>query len=645
MIDDATGTWHPSAAQIAAANITEIIRLAGVADYDALYRFSIEQPGSYWRLINDYCGIVWQRPYTDFVDLSAGKEFPHWFVGGALNWTDSVFAWARDPATADTPALIAETEDGAITRLSYRDLRREVEAFAAGLLQRGVQRGDRFGLLIEPGREVVVSMLALAHVGAVVVPLFSGFGVDPIVTRLSACGARGLIATTGFRRRGRWVDTASVMREANAVLRVEFFILKGDGADDAIAWNDIAVPGAAQPAAMMTPEDALMVFYTSGTTGKPKGTVHTHAGFPLKIAHDATVHFDMKPGDVFFWPADMGWLAGALIVASTMMRGATMVAYDGAPDFPDWSRMARMIARHKVTIFGSAPTMIRGLAANETAALADDVSSIRLMMTGGEPIDPEHFVWQERHFGHRVAPLINYSGGTEVSGGLVSSVIVKPILAGSFNTASPGCAVDVIDAAGNSVIGELGELAIREPMIGMTRSFWNDDARYLETYWSTIPGTWVHGDMALRKADGSFVIRGRSDDTLKLAGKRVGPAEIEEVLLEIPDVNEGAAIGFDDATKGQILVVFVIPMRGRDDDETLTERIAAHIERRLGRAFRPARVHVVCELPKTRSAKVMRRLIRSVYSQQPPGDLSSLDNVSALDEIERVAVAARSAGM
>lgn len=637
-----TDTWHPSPEQIASANISALIRTLGVADYEALYRFSIEHPGDYWREINRFCGIVWAKDYTTYADFSAGREFPKWFVGGQLNWTDTIFAWAKNPKTADQPAVIAETENGDVSRVSYAQLQRQVCEFAAGLFKLGIRRGDRIGLLMEPGIEAVVSMLALAHMGAVIMPLFSGFGVDPIVTRLTSCNARGLIATSGFRRRGQRVNTADTALKVRDQIGLEFLILKlspGENLPDtkAIAWSAVPVKNTGlTEAARMETDEPLMVFYTSGTTGKPKGTVHTHAGFPLKIAHDSMIHFDMRPGDVFFWPADMGWLAGALIIACTLMRGATMVAYDGAPDFPDWSRMSRLIEKHKVTIFGSAPTMIRGLAAKQALATAGDLSSIRLLITAGEAIDPEHFLWYQRTFGRGIAPAINYSGGTEVSGALVSSVIIKPIAAGGFNTPTPGIDVDVVDGKGNPVVDEVGELAVREPFVGMTRSFWNDDARYLETYWQTVPGIWIHGDLATRTRNGDFFIRGRSDDTIKLAGKRLGPAEVEEVLLELPEVSEAAAIGVDDAAKGQSLVVFVIAKAAASTDPALPEKVAQHADSRLGRAFRPRRVHVVRELPKTRSSKVMRRLIRSVYCDLPRGDLSSLDNPSALEEIARV---------
>ena len=307
------------------------------------------------------------------------------------------------------------------------------------------------------------------------------------------------------------------------------------------------------------PDDPFMVIYTSGTTGKPKGVVHTHGSFPIKIAHDAVVHFDVRPGDVFSWPADMGWIAGTLVLSCALLRGATLVCYDGAPDAPDWGRMSRLVERHRITHLGSAPTLIRGMASHEQAALAGDVSTIRLLITAGENIAPEHFTWFQQRFGRGTQPLINYTGGTEASGALLASVVVRPIPPAGFNSVSPGVAVDVADAEGRSLIGSVGELVVREPFVGMTQSFWRDDTRYLDTYWHTTPGIWVHGDLAMRRAeDDVFFMMGRSDDTLKVAGKRLGPAEVEEVVLELPVVAEAAAIGVDDPEKGQKLVVFVV---------------------------------------------------------------------------------------
>jgi acetyl-CoA synthetase len=267
-----------------------------------------------------------------------------------------------------------------------------------------------------------------------------------------------------------------------------------------------------------------------------------------------------------------------------------------------------------------------------------DVSSVRLLITAGEGIDPEHFTWFQRHFGRGTQPLVNYTGGTEVSGALLSSIVVRPIPPSGFNTVSPGVDVDVVDPQGQPLTGGVGELVVRRPFVGMTQSFWQDDERYLETYWRAIAGLWVHGDLALRREDGNFFMMGRSDDTLKVAGKRLGPAEVEEVVLELDDVAEAAAIGVSDAEKGQKLVVFVVRSpESKIDGAALSQQVSAHVDKRLGRPFRPGAVHEVRQLPKTRSSKIMRRVIRSVYCGSPAGDLSSLDNPGALEDIRAVA--------
>lgn len=635
--------WYPGEEHMRDSNIAKLMKSLGVEDYDALYRLSVERPGDYWRRVVDYCGIAWSKNYESYADFSAGREFPRWFIGGELNWTDTFFNHAKDPAVSGRAAVIAEAENGQISKVSYAELAERVRSFAAGLGELGVVRGDRVGFLMEPGIEAVVTFIALSYVGAIVLPLFSGFGVEPIVSRLSSCGARALIATTGFWRRGHRIDVTKTAIEARERFAIEFLILKPSEDEllitaNAINWYTLlAASPMGKESARMEPHDPFMIIYTSGTTGKPKGTVHTHGGYPIKMTHDAAFHYDIKAGDVFFWPADMGWIAGALLITSSLMRGATMICYDGAPDFPDWSRMSGMVQRQKVTHFAGAPTMIRGLLANEKQATVNDVSSIRILITGGEAISPEHSLWFQRAFGGGIAPVINYAGGTEVSGALFSSVVVKPIRPGGFNTASPAILVDVVDSAGKSVVDEIGEVVIREPFVGMTQSFWQDDARYLETYWRAIPGMWCHGDLAVRSSAGGFHIRGRSDDTIKVAGKRLGPAEVEEIALELPDVNEVAAIGIDDAVKGNMLVVFIVPSgTGRTNDD-LSQGVANHIEFRLGRAFRPGRVHLVQQLPKTRASKLMRRLIRAAYCGLPTGDLSSVENPSALDEISRVA--------
>ena len=630
--------WIPTPEVIAAAQVTRLVGQSGVRDFDALCELGRLHPDQYWRTMNEALGIVWSKAYEAYADLSAGAPFPRWFPGGELNWVDTVFA--HEPGRL---AVIAENEAGDVQRVTYAELQARVGAFARGLHDLGLRRGDRIGLLLEMGVEAVVSVLAASSLGAIAAPLFSGFGTEAIVARLRSAGACMLIATSGFQRRGRWVDIASTVAAARPQLpALRRVIIKGSATvpEDAVRWEDVPVPGAAFPPARMDPNDPMMVIYTSGTTGKPKGAVHVHGGFPLKIAHDAAVHFDIGAGDVFFWPADLGWVAGTLTIASALTRGATLVCYDGAPDAPDWSRMSRVAAAHGVTHLGASPTLIRGLAAHPGDAILGRPGRLRVLITAGEVIDPEHMVWFANAFGPTL-PVINYTGGTEVSGGLLGNVVVRPIVAGAFNAISPGIDADVLDEAGRPVRDQVGELAIRAPFVGMTQSFWNDRERYLESYWQQIPGVWVHGDLVLRTADDVLFVLGRSDDTLKVAGKRVGPAEIEDLLLGMPGIAEAAAIGIPDAVKGQSLVVFVVPSAACTlEDEALESAVSAAIGEQLGRPFRPGRVHVVPQLPRTRSAKVMRRVIRRAYVGDDPGDLSSLEDPAA---VELVRAAARQA--
>ena len=630
--------WRPTPASVASAQVTALAAGLGVDGFDALSELSVRDPARYWREMMRLLAITWRRPYDDYVDLTDGAPFPKWFTGGVLNWTDTVFAHAA--AAPERLALVAETEGGEVERVSYAELHHRVARLAGGLRALGIARGDRVGLLMEVGVEAVATFLALSFMGAIAVPLFSGFGPEAIVARLSSCTARALVATAGFHRRGRWVDTAAAVAEARRSLPDLQLLVMTPGPDSAIpngavAWASLLDASPLAEAEAMGADDPMMVIYTSGTTGKPKGPVHTHGGFPIKLAHDAAVHFDVGAGDVFFWPADMGWIAGPITVASALMRGATMVCYAGAPDTPDWSRLSRLAEAHGVTHLGASPTLIRGLASQPALAAAGACGSVRLLITGGEVISPEHMVWFQQSLGRGVCPVINYTGGTEVSGGLLGNVVVRPIVAGGFNAVSPGIALDVLDEAGQPVRDQVGELSILQPFVGMTRAFWDDRERYLETYWRQVPGVWTHGDLAVRTSEGPLFLVGRSDDTLKVAGKRLGPAEVEDVLLALPSVAEAAAIGVEDPVKGQRLVVFIVAAAGADAAAIERDAIEA-VATRLGKPFQPSRVHVVSQLPKTRSQKVMRRVIRKVYSGEHPGDLTSMDDPGAIAVIERV---------
>jgi acetyl-CoA synthetase len=630
----------PSELIIERAQVSAIGRLVGAKSYDDLYRFSIARPDAYWATVMTFLRVQWSQTYHQYMALPDGLEFPQFFTGGTLNWVDTALAPPRDARASVMPALIAYNEGGAVTQLTYGELRRKVASFAGGLRTLGVGRGDRVGLFMESSLEAAISLLAVAYLGAIVVPLFSGFGSEAIVSRLNACAAKTLIATAGFRRRGRLIETHKLIDFVRQeVPSLSTAIVKPcEGAKpvtDSIEWQTVVDCAWSIPSAQMGSNDSFMIIFTSGTTGRPKGTVHTHAGFPLKIAHDAAVFFDVAPGDVWFWPADMGWVAGPMTLAAALIRKATLVFYDGAPDYPSWDRMGRIIEDCKATHFGASPTLVRALAANESLSMTTDRSSVRILITAGEVIDSEHFSWFSQAF--HGAPVINFTGGTEVTGGLLSNVVVRPIVPGGFNTIAPAIEVDVVDATGAPVVDAIGELAIRKPFVGMTKSFWNDRGRYLETYWSQVPGTWIHGDLAMRRGDGVLFLLGRSDDTLKIAGKRLGPAEVEEIVLQHPDIGEAAAVGVEDAKKGEKLVLFLVATPGAAaDKDAVSAAVGKSIETQLGRAFRPACTYLVAGLPKTKSGKIMRRLVRNSYTGAPIGDLSSLEDASVLEEFTEI---------
>ncbi|MBU2610831.1 MAG: AMP-binding protein, partial [Chloroflexi bacterium] len=383
-------------------------------------------------------------------------------------------------------------------------------------------------------------------------------------------------------------------------------------------------------------EDLLMIIYTSGTSGRPKGTVHTHCGFPIKSAQDMAHGFDIQTNDTMFWLTDMGWMMGPWEVFGVLILGASMLLYDGAPDYPDVDRVWGLIERHGVTALGIAPTFVRAIMLHgDEPVKRHNLSTLRILGSTGEVWNPAAWLWLFETVGRGKAPIINYSGGTEIGGGIVLGNVLLPLKPCAFSGPAPGMAVDVVDAEGNPVRNAIGELIIRQPWISMTRGFWRDTDRYIEAYWSRIPGVWVHGDFAAIDKDGLWYILGRSDDTIKVAGRRVGPAEVESVLLEHPAVAEAAALGVPDEVKGETVVAFVILQPGYEPNEALRRELNEQMVMSMGKPLAPKEIRFVGAIPKTRNAKVMRRVIRAVYLGQDPGDLSALANPEALDEIRQ----------
>ncbi|MFN2463171.1 MAG: AMP-binding protein [Candidatus Dormibacteria bacterium] len=642
----APASWSPDPDRAESTRMASLMRRLGARDYPDLVRIGQEDVDRFWKEAVEDIGIEWYEPYSAVRDSSRGMEWTTWFPGGRMNLVHNCV----DKHVRDRPgqvALVSEYEDGTSRQFTYSELDREVSRLAEALRAMGVGRGDTVGLFLPMIPEVVFSLLAVAKLGAIFIPLFSGYGAEAVAVRLRDADARVLITADGFMRRGGVVPMKETADAACALAPsvVHTLVVRRVGVDipwveNRDHWYHDAVAGlsGAVQTEVMEAEDVVMLIYTSGTTGKPKGCVHVHCGFPVKGAQDMAHAMDFGPTDRMFWVTDIGWMMGPWEIMSCLALGGSFVTYEGSPDHPGPDRVWELVEKHGITHLGISPTLVRSLMrfGSEPVA-AHDLSSLRMIGSTGEPWNPDPWKWAFEHIGGGRIPLLNYSGGTEISGGILGGNFHTDCKPCAFSGPVPGMAVDIIDAEGQPVRGEVGELVLRQPWPGMTRGFWKDAGRYLETYWSRWPGVWYHGDFAMVDPDdGLWYILGRSDDTIKVAGKRVGPAEVESALVAHAAVQEAAAIGVPDELKGEALVAFVILRPGHGGTPDLCEELRRQVAGQLGKALKPKAVHVVPDLPRTRNAKIMRRVIRAAYLGQDRGDLTSLENPAAVDAVAAV---------
>ncbi|MBA3692018.1 MAG: AMP-binding protein [Acidobacteria bacterium] len=756
--------WTPTADVIERAQLTRFMKQVGVSTFDELYQFSITETEKFTAEVLKFSDIRFNPPYEKLLDTSDGAAFPHWCVGAGLNIVSHcVDRWQTDEMK-DQPAIIWEGEEGNTENLTYKELFEQVKLCAAGLRADGFGNGDAIGIHLPMLPETVILLLAINRIGAIAVPVFSGYGVEAIASRMEAVGAKALFTYGEMLRRGKRINASQVAFEAaekcptiekvftinskfrkytqeerierarkeyaefqklteeekakyrrkkaqeNRAKREEFFkeLEQMKIPQEEIArvrkemdenknksgvsfglydlrteprilsfqisfWKKLLESGKEnlETLSHLEPtnaEDPLIILYTSGTTGKPKGIAHTHCSFPIKAAQDMAFGTDVGRGTRISWITDIGWMMGPWLIYGALINGATICIYDGAPDYPAPDRMWEFCAKHKVEILGISPTLVRILATHgDDLPKKHDLSSLRAFASTGEPWNPAPWWWLFEKVGASKLPIINYSGGTEISGGILMNNPLVPIKPCGFSAPCPGIDADVLDDTGESVgANQVGELAIKNSWIGMARGFWQEHERYLETYWSRFENVWVHGDWATRDADGHWFILGRSDDTLKVAGKRVGPAEVESLLVAHPNVAEAAVIGVPDEMKGTVMVAFCV-LRNADilsamsaerektadefddtkhplsfGDENASKMLAFQLELKnlvakdMGKPLAPSKIHFVSALPKTRNAKVMRRVIRAAYLGEDAGDLSALENPNAVEEIKNL---------
>ena len=638
--------WRPSEAYLDKSRLLRFMRRHDIAEYADLLARADADPAWFWGAVSDDLGLVWQRPYTQVMDTSRGIPWTTWFTGGHFNYVSSALDKHVAAGAGERAAVIWEGEDGAVRRLSYRELTALTNRAANALKALGVGKGDRVAIYMPMIPETVAATLACGRIGAIYMPVFSGYGVEAVATRLQDAGAKVIVTADGYYRRGKVVRMKDIADAAAAESPSVEKLLVVRRAGEDVAWNptrDLWWHEAVDPAAPdcateeTAAEDPYMLIYTSGTTGTPKGAVHVHCGFPIKGAQDMAHLFDVQEDDTLFWLTDIGWMMGPWAISGALLLGATLAIYEGTPDHPTPDRLWDFAARHGVTVMGIAPTVIRSLMGHgDELVKRHDLSRLRILGASGEPWNSAPWHWFFNVVGGGRCPIINYSGGTEISGGIVGCTTIQPIKPCSFSTAVPGIAADVVDDAGRPVRNAVGELVIRKPWPGMTRGFWHAPERYEAAYWQRFPGLWVHGDFAVIDSDGFWYILGRSDDTIKVAGKRLGPAEVESAAVAHPAVTEAAAVGVPHEVKGEAVIVFAVLQPGAAPSDALRGEITAAVVKVLGPALKPEAVLFVRQLPKTRNGKVLRRLIRARHlGRADLGDLSSLESPDALEEIAR----------
>jgi acetyl-CoA synthetase len=632
--------WRPSKRDLARSRLAAAMRRWRYDSLADLHRSSIDNPDWFWRAALDDLGVTFSRPWVKFVDNSAGRMFPRWFADGQLNvaW-HCVERHAADAGAKTRPAVIYEGDSGRRRQVTFGQLADEVERVAAGLRALGVGKGDRVGLFLPVIPEAAVALLACAKIGAVVVPAFSGYGPEPLAARLRAAEAMALITVDGSTRRGQRVAMKDI---ADGALRIadgvkHLVVISHDESEVAflpgrdIHWHELGrgLPLVATEACEAN--DPLMIIYTSGTTGAPKGIVHSHAGYLVKSSLDFGYAFDVQDSDTVGWIADMGWMLGPLMIVGVLQFGASIVFIEGLPNFPDESRLWKIVERDRVTLLGVAPTAARALRSTTGgAAPIHDLSSLRAFASTGEAWDAPTWDWLFETVGSGRLPILNYSGGTETGGGILSNYTIAPISTASFAGPLLGQDVDVVDTEGHPTDG-IGELVVRNTWPGMTHGFWRDSDRYMKTYWDRWPDIWLHGDLASIDNNGYWHIHGRSDDTIKVSGRRIGPAEIESALVTHPQVAEAAVIGVPDPEKGSRIIAFVTLKAS--ESQLNHGQVRAAVTRLVGKAMSPSELIVVLGLPKTKNGKIMRRAIRSRYLGEATGDLSALDASTPLDLI------------
>src|SRR3990172_3950572 len=632
--------WRPDQATLDNSRTVAFLQQSGLRSHEELFERSVHDPDWFWRAVVEFLGIPFIEPFGQVSDDSAGKPWTTWFPGGRINL--SAVCLDRFARTQpDKLALIAEREEvGEPRSFTFAELTDQVARLAGALATLGVRARDAVVGFLPMSAEAVMVFLATARLGAMFVPIFSGFGAEAVAARLLDPRPAVLVTADGFIRRGKPVRMKEVADAAVATaggIPALLVVNYADPTDTPMLagrdrwWSDLVADAPPVDPAATAAEDPVLLAYTSGTTGRPKAAVHVHGGLSVKLAAEGAFQFDLSPADTLMWATDMGWIMGPWMVVAGLGNGAAIATFDGAPDHPTAERLWSLVGTLGITVLGVSPTLIRTLAAHGNSVGRRDLSGLRLFGSTGEPWNPDPWWWLFRNVGGERIPIVNISGGTEIGACILSTNLLQGLKPTSLGSPALGMDADVFDSSGRPVRGEVGELVVKNVWPGMTRGFLTEPERYVDTYWARFPDVWVHGDWASIDADGFWYLHGRSDDTLNIAGKRMGPAEFESAAVSVPGVTMAAAVGVPDELKGEALVLYVVAPGGGAD---LGLAVAKRVGEVLGKSFLPKLVVVVHDLPRTRSAKIMRRVVKALALGEDPGDLSAPETPSSLAGIE-----------
>lgn len=630
----------PSKEQIERSRIHNFMKKHQIQSLAELSKNAINDLDWFWDAVNDDLGIVWKRKYDKISDFTNGYPFAKWFVGGKTN----VILSSVERFAKQSPHKIAYhflSEDGKKSSITYHELNLHVNKLANGLKSLSIKKGDVIAIYMPMIKEAIIAILAAAKIGAIQTVIFSGYSSESLKIRLQDCRAKVLFVSDGFTRKNKPLFQKQIIEDAIKNSQIEKIIVtayknfdKYEMSDSYVNYDELVLHQSTEcETELMNSDDPLFILFTSGTTGNPKGVIHVHGGFSVFAAHQSAYLINMYHDDMLFWPADIGWITGLVWnVYGLLLVGGTAIIYDGALDWPNFDTVWKIIQDYKVTIFGISPTAVRMFRKNRVEPNNFDLNTIKCIPTTGEPIDEESWWWLFEKIGKKRIPIMNLSGGTEIGGAMLSVFPGMKLKPSTVGIPCPGMDVDVFDDKGNVVRGKKGYLVIKSPWPGMTRGLLNNEKKYLETYWSRFENVWFHGDYVFADEDGLWYMHGRVDDVINVSGHRLSTAEIEQCVVTHPKIAEAASISIPDEITGEAIVIFAV-LENKLETKNIKNEITEHVTQKIGKVARPKHVFIISELPKTRTGKILRRLLKSKLLNKELGDLSSLENPNVLDEI------------